>query len=83
MRLVSLAVIQLALRNLLVICLGTTTKDGVPLPCYCWTMKEQVFSSFLLLVTHSTERILPKDADSVKVLPQMTLSRNQIHNPRH
>ncbi|KAG8247816.1 hypothetical protein J6590_053199 [Homalodisca vitripennis] len=47
-----------------------TTKDGIPLPCYCRTIKEQVFSSFILLITHSTERILLKDADSVKMLPQ-------------
>ncbi|KAG8286930.1 hypothetical protein J6590_049019 [Homalodisca vitripennis] len=40
------------------------------------TIKEQVFSSFLLLVTNSTERILPKDADSVKMLPQVTMSHN-------
>ncbi|KAG8269392.1 HIR complex subunit [Homalodisca vitripennis] len=47
-----------------------TTKDGIPLPCYRRTIKEQVFGSFILLITHSTERILLKDADSVKVLPQ-------------
>ncbi|KAG8264351.1 hypothetical protein J6590_014639 [Homalodisca vitripennis] len=40
------------------------TKDGVPLSCYCRTFKEQVLSSFLVLVTHSTERTLPKDTDS-------------------
>ncbi|KAG8315678.1 Activating signal cointegrator 1 [Homalodisca vitripennis] len=51
-----------------------TTKDGIPLPCYSKEVKEQVFSSFLLLVTHSTERILPKDTDSVKMFPQVTIS---------
>ncbi|KAG8321198.1 hypothetical protein J6590_051473 [Homalodisca vitripennis] len=45
-----------------------TTKDGVALPCYCRTVREQVLSSFLLLVTHSTEQILPKDTDFVKML---------------
>ncbi|KAG8337688.1 Armadillo repeat-containing protein 8 [Homalodisca vitripennis] len=47
-----------------------TTKDGIPLSCCCRTIKEQVFSSFLMLITHSTEWILPKDANSVKMLPQ-------------
>ncbi|KAG8281391.1 ATP-binding cassette sub- E member 1 [Homalodisca vitripennis] len=51
-----------------------TTKDGIPLPCYCRTVKE--VSSFLLLVTHSTERILVKNGNSVKMLPQMTMSYN-------
>ncbi|KAG8249029.1 hypothetical protein J6590_029379 [Homalodisca vitripennis] len=46
-----------------------TTKDGVLLHCYCRTVKEQVFSSLLLLVTHSTERILLENADSVKMFP--------------
>ncbi|KAG8257090.1 hypothetical protein J6590_056348 [Homalodisca vitripennis] len=35
-------------------------------------LKEQVFSSFILLITHSKERIFPKDADFVKMLPQKT-----------
>ncbi|KAG8267524.1 hypothetical protein J6590_049175 [Homalodisca vitripennis] len=47
-----------------------TTKDGIPLSCYCRAIKEQVLSSLLLLITPSTERILLKDADSVKMLPQ-------------
>ncbi|KAG8273321.1 hypothetical protein J6590_023835 [Homalodisca vitripennis] len=34
------------------------------------TIKEQVFGCFILLITHSTERILLKDADSVKMLPR-------------
>ncbi|KAG8311006.1 Histone-arginine methyltransferase carm1 [Homalodisca vitripennis] len=54
-----------------------TTKDGIPLPCYCRTIKEQVFSSFLLFFTHSTEQIFPKDADSVNMLPQVTISCNR------
>ncbi|KAG8282640.1 Semaphorin-2A [Homalodisca vitripennis] len=58
------------------------TKDGVPLSCYCRTVKEQVLNSFLLLVTHSTELILLKDIESVKMLPQMTMSHNKTHNPR-
>ncbi|KAG8303997.1 hypothetical protein J6590_039862 [Homalodisca vitripennis] len=32
--------------------------------------------------TFYREQILPKDADSVKMLPQVTKSRNQTHNPR-
>ncbi|KAG8319119.1 hypothetical protein J6590_098190 [Homalodisca vitripennis] len=43
------------------------TKYGVPLPCYCGAIKEQVLNNFLRLVTHSAERILPKDTDSVKI----------------
>ncbi|KAG8247359.1 hypothetical protein J6590_062421 [Homalodisca vitripennis] len=39
------------------------TKDGIPLSCYCRAIKEQVLSSLLLLITPSTERILPKDAN--------------------
>ncbi|KAG8336276.1 hypothetical protein J6590_048503 [Homalodisca vitripennis] len=50
-----------------------TTKYGVLLPYYCRAVKEQVFSRFLLNVTHSTERILPKDTDFVKILPQTRL----------
>ncbi|KAG8312357.1 hypothetical protein J6590_024863 [Homalodisca vitripennis] len=50
-----------------------TTKDGIPLPCYCRTIKEQVFGSFILLITHSAERILLKNANSVKMLPQVTI----------
>ncbi|KAG8330342.1 hypothetical protein J6590_065936 [Homalodisca vitripennis] len=34
-------------------------------------------SSFILLITHSTEWILLKDADSVKMLPQVAMSCNQ------
>ncbi|KAG8272571.1 hypothetical protein J6590_039278 [Homalodisca vitripennis] len=49
-----------------------TTKDGIPLLCYCRTVKEQVFSSFLLLITHSTEQILLKDTNSVKMLPEVS-----------
>ncbi|KAG8269367.1 hypothetical protein J6590_004661 [Homalodisca vitripennis] len=48
-----------------------TTKDGILLSCYCRAIKEQVLSSLLLLITPSTERILLKDANSVKMLPQM------------
>ncbi|KAG8304217.1 hypothetical protein J6590_099730 [Homalodisca vitripennis] len=33
--------------------------------------QEQMFSSFIVLITHSTGRILLKDADSVKMLPQI------------
>ncbi|KAG8269991.1 hypothetical protein J6590_095033 [Homalodisca vitripennis] len=40
------------------------TKDGIPLSCYCWAIKEQVLSSLLLLITPSTERILLKDTNS-------------------
>ncbi|KAG8243751.1 tRNA dimethylallyltransferase [Homalodisca vitripennis] len=61
---------------------STTTKEGVVLPCYCRTVKEQVFSRLLLLVTHSTERILPKDANSEKMLPQVTMSHCQPHKTR-
>ncbi|KAG8311967.1 hypothetical protein J6590_031430 [Homalodisca vitripennis] len=46
-----------------------TTKDGVALPCPCRTVKEQMFSSLPLLVTHSTERILPDNANFVKLFP--------------
>ncbi|KAG8264634.1 hypothetical protein J6590_008570 [Homalodisca vitripennis] len=42
-----------------------TNKDGIPLPYYCKTIKEQVFGSFILLITHSTERILLKDANQL------------------
>ncbi|KAG8286863.1 hypothetical protein J6590_049873 [Homalodisca vitripennis] len=47
-----------------------TTKDGVALPCYYKAVKEQVFSSLLLLVKHSTEQILLENANSVKMLSQ-------------
>ncbi|KAG8273225.1 hypothetical protein J6590_025662 [Homalodisca vitripennis] len=50
-----------------------TTKHGKVLPCCCRTEKEQVFSSFILPFTHSTERILPDNSDSVKMLPQVTM----------
>ncbi|KAG8254266.1 hypothetical protein J6590_011963 [Homalodisca vitripennis] len=33
--------------------------------CYCRTIKEHVFGSFILLIAHL------KDADSVKMLPQL------------
>ncbi|KAG8293433.1 hypothetical protein J6590_016392 [Homalodisca vitripennis] len=59
-----------------------TTKDGIPLPCYCRTIKEEVFDSFILLITHYTERILLKDDDSVNMIPQVTMSRDQTYNPR-
>ncbi|KAG8262778.1 hypothetical protein J6590_047299 [Homalodisca vitripennis] len=45
-------------------------------------IKEQVFGSFILLITHSTERILMKGADSVNMLPQVTMSRDQTYNAR-
>ncbi|KAG8300597.1 hypothetical protein J6590_072773 [Homalodisca vitripennis] len=59
-----------------------TTKDGILLPRYCRTIKEQVFDSFILLITHSTERILLKDADSMTMLPLVTMFRDQNYNPR-
>ncbi|KAG8267132.1 hypothetical protein J6590_057704 [Homalodisca vitripennis] len=43
---------------------------------------EHVFSSFILLVKHSTEWILLKDADSVKMLPQVTMFRDKTNNPK-
>ncbi|KAG8276572.1 Chromatin assembly factor 1 subunit B [Homalodisca vitripennis] len=63
------------------------TKDGIPLSCYCRAIKEQVLSSLLLLITPSTERILTerillKDADSVKMLPQVTMPRNETNDLR-
>ncbi|KAG8255203.1 hypothetical protein J6590_098279 [Homalodisca vitripennis] len=53
-----------------------TTKDGIPVSCYCRAIKEQVLSSLLLLITPTTERILLKDADSVKMLPQVTMPQS-------
>ncbi|KAG8334392.1 tumor suppressor candidate 3 [Homalodisca vitripennis] len=58
------------------------TKDGIPLSCYCRAIKEQVLSSLLLLITPSTERILLKDANSVKMLPQVTMPRNETNDLR-
>ncbi|KAG8274181.1 hypothetical protein J6590_004198 [Homalodisca vitripennis] len=46
------------------------------------TVKEHALLSFHLLVTHSTARILPKDVNSVMVLPLVTVYRNQTYNPR-
>ncbi|KAG8321921.1 hypothetical protein J6590_037225 [Homalodisca vitripennis] len=50
-----------------------TTMDGIPLPCYRTIIKEQVFSSFMYCLSHSAKRVLPKDANSVKMLAQTRL----------
>ncbi|KAG8298963.1 Oxysterol-binding protein- protein 1 [Homalodisca vitripennis] len=57
-------------------------RDGIPLSCYCRAIKEQVLSSLLLLITPSTERILLKDANSAKMLPQVTMPRNETNDLR-
>ncbi|KAG8312725.1 Structural maintenance of chromosomes protein 6 [Homalodisca vitripennis] len=45
-------------------------------------IKEQVLSSLLLLITPSTERILLKDANSVKMLPQLIAFVDNLSNFR-
>ncbi|KAG8301132.1 hypothetical protein J6590_060246 [Homalodisca vitripennis] len=61
------------------VAIGCPCTGSVPtscgLPNFATKAVKEHRCSFILLVTHSTDRILPENADSVKMLSQVTMSR--------